>query len=245
MSPKPVSWDGHIRWAIKGCSVFDDQKDEAGALLYPQNFLSRQPLSSRWVFQYGLRYIPTIDEANAYRTVRIEKLPEDISLDQVLSVTPGEVYSSRLFDTTAITGYNTVIVVFLFEHDARSLVQSASGGLRVGSSSAKVTLVGTPTYPMPPEMDQLIQRGHTRCLVVSNMSDSNQADLAQVLQRSAYRSYVERIEEGPSERDVSIRFHCIKSASAACSLLQGHPIFRKCHVSFLKKSHGELVLKQV
>lgn len=163
--PKPVSWDGHIRWAIKGCSIFDDQRDEAGALLYPQNFLSRQPLSSHWVLQYGLRYIPTIDEMNAYRTIRIEKLPKDISLNQVLSVTPGEVYSSRLFDTTAITGDNTVIVVFLFEHDALSLVQSARGSLRVGSSLAKVTLVSTPDVsnapgnePVDPERAHAVPR---------------------------------------------------------------------------------------
>lgn len=239
---KTVPWDGQLRWTIKGCSVFDDQEEEADALHYPNNLLSRVPLSNRLVFQYGLRYIPTTTETNIYRTVRIEQLPANITLNHVLPAVSGEIYSSRLFDTMAITGHNTVVVVFLLESDARNFVETAKKGLHVGSTLAKVTLMNTPTYPMPAEMDRLVNNGYSRCLVVSDVTATIQKDICGVLDRSAYRSYVERVKAGPSAGQVSIRFHCIKSAASVVSLLQGHPSFRKCSVSFLKEIQGELVL---
>lgn len=239
---KTVPWDGQLRWAIKGCSVFDDQEEEADALYYPNNLLSRVLLSNRLVFQYGLRYIPSMTETNVYRTVMIENLPANISLNQVLLNVSGEVYSSRLFDTRAITGYNTAIVVFLLESEARNFVKKSEEGLHVGSALAKVALVNTPTYPMPAEMDNLVNKGYSRCLVVSDVSTTTQKDICGVLKRSAYHSYIERVKAGPSAGQVTIRFHCIKSAAAVLSLLQGHPSFRKCSVSFMKEFQGKLVL---
>ena len=239
---KAVPWDGQPRWAIKGCSVFDDQQEEANALYYPHNLISRVPLSNRLVFQYGLRYIPSMTETNIYRTVTIGNLPANITLSQVLLNVFGEVYSARLFDTKAITGYNTAIVIFLLESEARDFVENAGEGLHVGSALATAALVNTPTYPMPAEMDHLVNKGYSRCLVVSEVSATIQKDICGVLNRSAYHSYIEGIKAGPSAGQVTIRFHCIKSAVAVLSLLQGHPSFRKCSVSFLKKSQGKWVL---
>lgn len=239
---KTVPWDGQLCWAIKGCSVFDDQEEEADALYYPNNLISRVPLSNRLVFQYGLRYIPSMAETNIYRTATIENLAANISLNQVLLNVSGEVYSSRLFDTRAITGYNTAIVVFLLESEARSFVEKAKEGLHVGSALAKVALVNTPTYPMPADMDNLVNKGYSRCLVVSDVSATIQKDIWGVLNRSAYHSYIECVKVGPFVGQVTIRFHCIKSAAAVLSLLQGHPSFRKCSVSFMKESQGKLVL---
>lgn len=243
-APKPVPWDGRIRWAVKGCSVFDSQKDETDAYLYTANFLSRQPISKLWVFQYGLRYIPAKEETNIYRTVRIEGLPAAVTINQVLSVVPGEIYSSQLFDTAAITGYNTVIIVFVQERGARSLVQSARRGLQVGSSLAKVTLVDTPTYPMPPEMEEVIKKGYSRCLVLSNVSEANQANVSRILQRSACYPYIERIDAGGPTGLVSIQFHSIKSATVAFSVLRGHPHLWKSTVGYLKEIDGKLVLSR-
>lgn len=240
---KTIPWDGQLCWTIKGCSVFDDQEEEADVLYYPNNLLSRVPLSNRLVFQYGLRYIPSMTETNIYRTVTIENLPVNISLSQVLSNVPGEVYSSHLFDTRAITGYNTVIVVFLSESEARSFVKKSEEGLHVGSALAKVALVNTPTYPMPADMDNnLVNKGHSRCLVVSDVSATIQKDICGVLNRSANHSYIERVKAGPSADQVTIRFHCIKSAAAMLPLLQRHPSFRKCSFSFMNESQGKLVL---
>lgn len=243
-APKPVPWDGRIRWAVKGCSIFDSQKDETDAYLYTANFLSRQPISNLWVFQYGLRYIPANEETNIYRTVRIEGLSADATVNHVLSAVPGEIYSSQLFNTAAITGYNTVIVVFVQERDARSLVQRAMRGLQVGSNLAKITLVNTPTYPMPTEMEELIKKGYSRCLVVSNVSEANQKILSRILQRSACYPYIERIDAGGATGLVSIQFHSIKSAMVACSLLKGHPNLRDSAVGYLKEVDGKLVVSR-
>lgn len=240
--PPVVPWDGRVCWTIKGCSVFDSQQEEADALLYRGNFLSQQSLSNRWVFQYGLRYIPTKQETNVYRTVRIEELPTDTTLNNVVPFVPGNIYSARLFDTAAITGYNTIIVVFVKEQDARDFVRIAKGSLNVGSTLASVTLVTTPTYPMSPEMDKLIKRGHSRCVVVSNLGSTTKQDLSRVLDRSAYHSYIEAMEDGPLEGHVSIWFYCIRSASNVSLLLKEHPNFWKCTVSFLNETEEHLVL---
>lgn len=243
-APKPVPWDGRIRWAVKGCSVFDGQKDETDAYLHTANFLSRQPISNLWVFQYGLRYIPANEETSIYRTVRIEGLSADVTVNHVLSVVPGEIYSSQLFNTAAVTGYNTVIVIFVQERDARGLVQRARRGLQVGSSLAKVTMVNTPTYPMPTEMEGLIKKGYSRCLVVSNVSEANQTSLSRILQRSASYPYIERIDAGGATGLVSIQFHSIKSAMVACSLLKGHPNLRESTVGYLKEVDDKLVVSR-
>src|SRR5699024_6829517 len=156
--------------------------------------------------------IPSNEETNIYRTVRIEGLSADATVSHVLSGLPGEIYSSQLFNSAAITGYNTVIVVFVQERDARSLVQRAGRGLQVGSSLAKVTLVNTPTYPMPTEMEELIKKGYSRCLVVSNVSEASQTSLSRILQRSACYPYIERVDAGGATDLVSVQFHSIKSA---------------------------------
>lgn len=242
--PTVARWDGRVHWTIKGCSVFDNQQEEAGALLNRANFLRLQSLSNHWVFQYGLRYIPSEQETNVYRTVRIEDLPTDTTLEYVIRLVPGNIYSARLFDTVAITGHNTMIIIFVEEQDAREFVRLAKGNLDIGSNLATVSLVNTPTYPMSPEMDKLIKRGHSRCVVVSNLGTSTKQDLAHVIDKSAYHSYVERMEDGPLEGHVSIRFHCIRSASDMSTHLKGHPMFWNCTVSFLNETEEDLVLTE-
>ncbi|KAF7114490.1 hypothetical protein CNMCM5793_008794 [Aspergillus hiratsukae] len=241
--PKPyqlgmdtVPWDGNIRWAIKGCSIFQNQQDEADAFSYCPNLLTRQPVSDLWIFQYGLRYIPAGGEPNIFRTVRIEKLTSNMTLSQILPSVPGEIYSASLCNTSPITGYNTVIVVFMLEKDALNFVQTSKEGLPLGFCVASVTLIHTPTYPMTTEMSQLIhEKGYTRCLVISNLRGSLRGIIHRELRRSGYYKYIERVGEGQGG-DVYVRFYSIKIAAAAYDLIQGDPSFERCSIKFLRKA---------
>ncbi|GFG22661.1 uncharacterized transporter C1002.16c [Aspergillus udagawae] len=177
-----VPWDGNIRWAIKGCSIFENQQEEADAFSYRPNLLSRQSVSDLWIFQYGLRYIPAGRESNVFRTVRIEKLASNVTLSQVLPSVPGEIYSASLCNTSPITGYNTSIIVFVFERDALDFVRKSKEGLPLGFCVANVALVHTPTYPMTSQMSQYtFHQGYTRCLVISNLRRSLREEIYRVL----------------------------------------------------------------
>lgn len=232
-----VPWDGNIRWAIKGCSIFEDQQDEADAFSYRPNLLTRQPVSDLWIFQYGLRYIPAGTEPNIFRTVRIEKLASNVTLSQVLPSVRGEIYSASLCNTSPVTGYNTAIVVFVLEKDTLDFVQKSKEGLPLGFCVASVALIHTPTYPVTTEMSQLIhQKGYTRCLVISNLRRSLREEIYRVLKRSAYCNYIESVEEGQVVGDVYVRFYSIKMAAAAYDLFHGHPSFERCSIKFLKKA---------
>lgn len=234
-----VPWDGNIRWAIKGCSIFENQQEEADAFSYRPNLLSRQPVSDLWIFQYGLRYIPAGRESNVFRTVRIEKLASNVTLSQVLPSVPGEIYSASLCNTGPITGYNTAIVVFVLEKDALDFVQKSKEGLPLGFCVASVALVHTPTYPMTSQINQFIfHQGYTRSLVISNLRRSLREEIYRVLKRSAYYNYIESVEEGQVVGDIYVRFYSVKMAAAAYDLFQGHPSFERCSIKFLKKGGG-------
>ncbi|KAH3335001.1 hypothetical protein KXW81_003999 [Aspergillus fumigatus] len=230
-------WDGNIHWAIKGYSIFESQQEEAAAFSYRPNLLSRQPISDLWIFQYGLRYIPDGRESNVFRTVRIERLASNVTLNQVLPSVPGEIYSASLCNTSPITGYNTAIVVFVLEKDALDFVQKSKEGLPLGFCVASVFLVNTPTYPMTFQMSQFIfHQGYTRCLVISHLRRSLRGEIHRVLKRSAYYNYIESVEEGPVVGDIYVRFYSVKMAAEAYDLFQGHQSFERCSTKFLKKA---------
>ncbi|GFF82739.1 conserved hypothetical protein [Aspergillus udagawae] len=232
-----VPWEGNIRWAIKGCSIFENQQEEADAFSYRPNLLSRQSVSDLWIFQYGLRYIPAGRESNVFRTVRIEKLASNVTLSQVLPSVPGEIYSASLCNTSPITRYNTSIIVFVFERDALDFVRKSKEGLPLGFCVANVALVHTPTYPMTSQMSQYtFHQGYTRCLVISNLRRSLREEIYRVLKRSAYYNYIESVEEGQVVGDIYVRFYSITMAAAAYDLFQGHPSFERCSIRFLRKA---------
>ncbi|PWY94961.1 hypothetical protein BO94DRAFT_507774 [Aspergillus sclerotioniger CBS 115572] len=234
-TPAPVPWDGQIRWALRGCSVFDNLDDEIDALLYRPNLITQEPPADLWVFQYGLRYLPAKHERDVYRAITIENLPSDVTMKQVLPLIYGEIYSAHLLDTVPITGYSTAIVTFVSQTDTLSFLKSSGGELMVGAAQAKVTLVATPTYPMTATMTRLVQdEGYTRCVCVSGLRESLQQEVHRVLRKSPHTNYVERIEDGEVVGDVNIWFHSIKVAIAAHGLLKSHPSFAGCKFRFLE-----------
>ncbi|PYH99906.1 hypothetical protein BO71DRAFT_393874 [Aspergillus ellipticus CBS 707.79] len=234
-APTSVRWDGKLRWALKGCSVFDNPDEEIDAFLYRPNVVAKESLSELWVFQYGLRYIPTKDEKDVYRTVAIENLPSDTTMEQVLPRIRGEIYSAQLLDTVPILGYNTALVTFVRQVDSLGFIESSGGKLDVGPAQAKATLVPTPTYPMTAAMTRLVlDKGYTRCICICGMRESMKGEIHRILARSAYFNYLERIDDGQVVGEVYVRFHSIKTATAAHELLEGHPSLGDCTFRFLR-----------
>jgi hypothetical protein len=230
---KRPPWDGEIHWAMD--RLFDNQFEEIEAITNRDNALPGTRLVDQWVFQYGLRYIPKPNETNVYRTVKIEGLPLDATMEQVLGqVCCGDVYSAQLLDTKDITGYHTAIIIFLHQHQAENFARyAAKAGISVNDIRLKATLINTPTYPMPAKMEKAIwEDGHTRCVALGNFRPELMETLQFVMQRWIYNEYIECIEDGWEDGKICVLFHSIKIAGAAYDLLNNHPSFHECQIRF-------------
>ena len=214
--------------------MFDDADEELDALRRRPGFQSQRS-SDLWIFQYGLRYVPGAGDPDLYRTVKIEPLPVKTTIAQILTKVRGDVYSACLCNTSTITGSLTAIIIFVLQQDAIEFVYSNKSGLRIESTVAKPSLVHTPTYPMSAEMTSLIfEDGNTRCISISQASKDQVKLLNGVLDSSICRQYVESQEEESDK--VYIRFHSIKMASVAYSILIHHPGLGGCQINFHRMS---------
>ncbi|KAL5336297.1 hypothetical protein BJX70DRAFT_400798 [Aspergillus crustosus] len=241
---KIVMWDGKISWALKGSSIFEDADEEYNAFNSRSNMLVRQPFSDLWVFQYGLRYIPTRADRNVYRTIRIDELPKDVTLYQILPLMVGEIYCARLTDTSAITGFNTAMITFVTEEDALKFLTAVAKKSLI--PFGKVVPVSTPTYPMPADTERLIKdEGFTRSLAVFHHNKpSLKSDITRVVTHHHYKYslQLENIVDGPAPGEVVIRMFSVKAAAAVLDMLRGHPILGNAHFRFLNQdlTHTEL-----
>lgn len=223
---------------MEGPTVFDDHDEELDAVAHCRGFESGGRSSDLWVFQYGLRYIPTAGENNLYRTVKIEQLPGSVTLNHIFPKFHGEVYSSSIFNTSPIIGSNTAIVTFVWQSDALEFVYSTpESGLRIGPVRVIPTLVHTPTYPMSAEMKMLVLRlGHTRCLAISPPA-SKVDRLNRFLDRFLERLNVESRKENEAG-EVCVRFHSIKMASTMQTILSRSSTLGDCEVRFYSASRA-------
>ncbi|KKK15364.1 hypothetical protein AOCH_006127 [Aspergillus ochraceoroseus] len=228
LSISSAPWDGSLR---------------ERRLPLPSNMISRQPLSELSVFQYGLRYIPSGNDIDAYRTVRVEELPAEISLSQILACVRTEIYSARLADTMAITGANTGIITFVTQDDAvQFLTQVVDNSITL--PAGKVVPVCTPTYPIPADIARLIaEEGHTRSIGVYSFRGALNDEVLSLIHRPAYmfRAQIEGIEDGPAPGEITIKMLSVKAAAAVFALLRGHPSLRRCQLRFLKCNEGTQV----
>lgn len=210
-----------IRWALGKATVFDNPHEEVAAARHPGNIIGRR-LSENMFFQWGLRYIPSAPAVNVYRTVLIEKLPQGISLDQILPrIRGGQIYSATLCDTTNLTQYWTALIIFVHEAGASSFLRRVEQeGLYVGFTAVSVRRVPTPTYLFNPSLMQGIrQQGRTRCLAVCSPEPTLKAILHKILTNSGLSEQVECFGEKDPEGATSIRFHSIKAAVRAYEVL--------------------------
>ena len=230
---RTVPWDGQIKWALETSSIFANASATSG------DIFSRRLLSESWIFQYGLRYIPAPDE-KCFRTVKIENLPGNATLDQVLLQIreAGAVYTARLLNTKAITGSHTALITFIEQIGAHRFLQHQSKtGLWIGHTKARATLVSTPAYPMPADMEQLIfKHDRTRCLTVHNVDEPQVIALYNVLTKSPCHHYLEHIDaDGLVDHGkISLRFHSVRIAVIAFGLIKADKNFGNSKVEFAK-----------
>ncbi|KAL4929190.1 fungal specific transcription factor domain-containing protein [Aspergillus undulatus] len=239
MSVLDPKWDGKMSWALKGSSVFDGAEEELDAFHTRSNMLvARQPYFELWVFQYGLRYIPSISDRDVYRTIRIDELPPDRSLSQILPLVVGEIYSARLADTSAITGYNTAMIIFVTQEEALKFVVGVKTKV-YPLPFGKLVPVHTPTYPIPADTERLIKRdGYTRTIGIFHTKPTLKMELTRVLTNPylKYAMQLEGIEDGPAHGEVDVKMISVKGAAMVFEWLRKHPTLGQCQFRFLKQN---------
>ena len=127
------------------------------------------------VFKYGLRFIPSHNERNVYRTVTISGLPANTTMFMILNnVRGGAVLDSKLLNTLKISGSNTALIIFLQEHSAFAYEEYAKKHpIIFNGLIAKVAVVPTPTWPIKPNIYKAVfDHKHSRCLEVHNFPRS-------------------------------------------------------------------------
>lgn len=233
-----MEWDGSISWALKGSSIFNDADEEIDAFNARSNMIERQPYSELWVFQYGLRYIPTLSDLDVYRTIRIEDLPRGVVMSQILPLIVGEVYCARLADTSNITGYNTAMVTFVTQKDAVKFVTLIINKTII-LPFGKLVPVHTPSYPMPAETERLItDEGYTRTLGIFHIRPSLKAEIMRALNNTNFKYFlqVEVVGDGPAVGEVSVKMLSVKAAAMLFEWLRRHPTLGKCQFRFLRQN---------
>ncbi|KAL3476764.1 hypothetical protein BJX99DRAFT_136337 [Aspergillus californicus] len=233
-------WDGNISWALKGASIFDDADEEFSAFNSRSNMLIRQPYSELWVFQYGLRYIPTISERDAYRTIRIEQLSCEKTLNQILPHVVGEIYSAQLANTVAMTGYNTAMITFVTTNDALQFVAAIAS--QTVAVPGNVVPVHTPTYPIPADMARLIvDEGYTRSIGIFHHRKTLRAEISRILTRPGqmFNLQVESVYDGPAAGEISVKMFSVKAAAGVMEMLKRHASLGNCQFRFLKQDAFE------
>ncbi len=126
-------------------------------------------------FKYGLRFTPSHDQGNVYRTVTISGLPANITISMVLNgVRGGAVLESQLLNTLRISGSITALIIFLHEHSAFAYEEHAKKHpIIFNGLVANVAVVPTPTWPIKPKLRKAVfNHQHSRCLEVHNFPRS-------------------------------------------------------------------------
>ncbi|KAE8552616.1 hypothetical protein EYB25_003995 [Talaromyces marneffei] len=224
-----VPWDGTIAW--KFINLYQSKKEEQEAILSSMDHCDVQ---DEWFFQYGLRYIPKPSDKDAYRTIRIENLPETTTLDKVLAeIHCGNVFSADLLNTFPITGYHTARIVFLHQVSAEQFSRSVKkSSLIIEGSRAQVTLEKTATYPVSMSMKKTIWDGCTRCVTIDEVPEALLECIEQVIGGTFLKNSVESYykeycsEQARSKLKVCVRFHSMRAASCAFKELQRNIFLR-------------------
>ncbi|EED18708.1 conserved hypothetical protein [Talaromyces stipitatus ATCC 10500] len=235
-----VPWDGTIAW--KFINLFRDKREEHEAIL---NSIDHCRMQDEWFFQYGLRYIPKPGDKDAYRTVRIENLPNGTTLDELLAhIHCGDVFSADLLNTLSITGYHTGRVVFLHQKSAEKFCRSVKKrGLEIQGTPAHVTLEKTATYPVGMSLRAAIRdHGCTRCVLVDEVPEALIECIDGVVGTPHLKNSVEHYsrsycdEEYPEQTKlrVCVRFHSMRAAAYAYDELQRNIFLRHCILTYDK-----------
>lgn len=176
-SPIQIPPPLHIRWREQ--TIFEDDDEERTAYR-----MGGRP--NVGFFAFGLRYKPGMSAPNIFRTIIITNIaPDVVSLSDILEKIRGaEIISAQLLDTHNIPavktisdiwaapalkspGTDTALIVFQRETEASRFEQyAAQHHLYFAGKKATVEFVMTETYPISIELEEALDEGATRCLLI-------------------------------------------------------------------------------
>lgn len=187
--------------------------------------------------QNGLQFNPPPGSWNVFRTLVISNLPQAATMTELLDkIRGGVVVDAKLLDTSSITGGKTALVTFLHEQAAKALqTYVKEHPITIGNRLAHVSVVQTPTWPIPPNYETaLLNGGGTRCLEVRKYPRHiSPRDLRRHLHLRSVITW-DRIECMALRDDgaLAVRFESTASAADARGVFTTHPAFRGCAVRF-------------
>lgn len=188
-------------------------------------------ISTRGHYNTGIQYNPPSDNQNHYRTIIVDGLPSNVRLaDIVDALETGEVFGSQLLNTMTLTGTQTVRIVYVNESDARCVAMGTTQKpqeLQFNNHQARITLVGTATYPIDqatmPRINNTINPA-TRRILVHNLDDNmDQKTFLNMFEAAGYRGrHVDGIQHfrRASDGSVYITFDSMHGAIQAHDELQ-------------------------
>ena len=149
----------------------------------------------------------------------------------------GIVVSCQLLDTTSITGFFSARVRFLQESAALAYDDfAAANPIIFHGHKAHVSIVRTPTFPLPsPMLERIIQGGRTRCLEISNLSEKIAANrlLSDLKMPSMQITGIEHMQMR-KDRVLDLRFSSIWHAERAYGKLVSLRDYRGCGIVWAK-----------
>ncbi|KAJ6123447.1 hypothetical protein N7512_005912 [Penicillium capsulatum] len=226
-----------LHWTFPTGSVFDSVEEERGATRFFGGVFPPNAIHDNAFFQWGLRFVPSVLSGfdNTHRTVTIDHLPPNISLERILPrVRGGAIYSANLLDTRNLVNSYTAFIVFVHQSGALAFLRRvAQEGFYLGSWSAKVHPVPTPTFPIGAETERQITRlGRSRVVMVSSPRERLRKNVYNVLVRGPCGWYIENFGENDEPGQVTVRFISIQMAQIAFDLLTEHVSFGDCKLQF-------------
>ena len=225
------------RWKI-GPDVFVDAPERLRSLAKHKASCEGEDIRFPDFFRYrSIRYMPSKDCSDLYRTVVISNLPEAITLNAILDqVRGGSLVEAKLLDTMSITGHQTALLVFVHEHGAFSLADRAAKiPLSFGPLVAKIDVVQTPTWPLNPRYaNAIFSHQQTRCLELRDFPPGISIqglckEVKNFWPKTTGRNLIVRAEF-TGENVVSIEFSSIQSAGYAFGRLANSRDYRQCKV---------------
>jgi len=226
--------DSGFRWEDK---IFATRAERENPIAIHRKVAGPNDLAFPDLFRYGIRYDPHPAEQNVYRTVTIEGLPSNITLETLLrKVRGGAVVSTKLCDTFSITGSQTALVTFLRESAASDYEEyAASYPIRFSGQAAKVSMLCTPTWPMTiPLKIAIFDHHHTRCLEAKNFPRHIPPLALRRDLRICSSMKCDMIENLVMRHDgiLAIRFSSVGAAGQAFGILTSYRAYRQCSVTF-------------
>lgn len=189
-------------------------------------------------FRHGLSFCPDIHDRDVYRTILISGLPPSVTMNMVLDqVRGGFVVDAKLLGTTSLIGSKSALVVFLREHAAMAYVEfSGNHPIIINKSRAHITLVDTPTWPIPLRTRKAIfDHHHTRCFQVHDMPrDITPAEVRSKLKISPSLNISRVVRMTMRDTGVlELQSSSVDAAGSASAVFTCFRRYRQCSVRFI------------